>query len=396
MSELFTIEPLAAERPDLPTPALTRWQPLRIGVVELFHYDSEEFWFRDGHLLLRGNNGAGKSKVLSLTLPLLLDAQLKSSRVEPDGDAGKKMSWNLLMGIHLRRIGYSWIEFGRIDETGTARYLTLGIGLSAAAARPQVESWFFILEDVAHGARIGSELWLLRQGLVLTKERLKEALQGRGHVFDNAGSYRRAVDERLFRLGPERYGALMDTLIQLRQPQLSRKPDEASLSAALTESLPPLADDLLRDVADALGQIEEDRRQLEDFQALERAVGQFNRRYQTYAGTQSRREARLVRQAQTEFDNASRHFNQAQAQSETASAMEHQSMAAHDACDLALNVSRARFETLRSDPAMQDANRLDRARPTHGCSMPMPTPTVMPSWWPMPKWRWPARDERPR
>ena len=51
--------------PSLPVPALSRWQPLRLGLVELFHYDSEEFWFRDGHLLLKGNNGTGKSKVLS-------------------------------------------------------------------------------------------------------------------------------------------------------------------------------------------------------------------------------------------------------------------------------------------------------------------------------------------
>ena len=75
--------------PALPIPSRDRWQPLRIGLVDLFYYDSEEFWFRDGHLLLRGNNGTGKSKVLSLTLPFLVYAQLKSSRIEPDGDPGK-------------------------------------------------------------------------------------------------------------------------------------------------------------------------------------------------------------------------------------------------------------------------------------------------------------------
>jgi hypothetical protein len=84
-------------RPELPKPRRERWQPLRLGLVELFHYDSEEFWFRDGRLLLRGNNGTGKSKVLSLTLPFLFDAQLRPSRVEPDGDPGKKMAWNLLI-----------------------------------------------------------------------------------------------------------------------------------------------------------------------------------------------------------------------------------------------------------------------------------------------------------
>ena len=50
------------EKPALPTPGRSRWQPLRLGLVELFHYDSEEFCFRDGHLLLRGNNGTGNPR----------------------------------------------------------------------------------------------------------------------------------------------------------------------------------------------------------------------------------------------------------------------------------------------------------------------------------------------
>src|SRR5260370_9642976 len=105
-----------SEKPALPTPTLARWQPLRIGLVELFRYDSEEFWFRDGHLLLRGNNGTGKSKVLALTLPFLLDAQLKPSRTEPDGDPGKRMGCNLPLASYDRRVGYAWIEFGRVGE----------------------------------------------------------------------------------------------------------------------------------------------------------------------------------------------------------------------------------------------------------------------------------------
>jgi hypothetical protein len=134
-----------ADRPTLPVPTQLRWQPLRLGVVELFHYDSEEFWFRDGHLLLRGNNGTGKSKVLSLTLPFLLDAQLKPSRVEPDGDGAKKMAWNLLMNGYSRRMGYAWIEFGRRTEDGTPRYLTLGAGCRRRKAghkwRAGTSSW---------------------------------------------------------------------------------------------------------------------------------------------------------------------------------------------------------------------------------------------------------------
>src|SRR5690625_5516854 len=68
----------------LPEPQTTRWQPLRLGLVDLFYYDDEQFWFHDGRLLLRGNNGTGKSKVLALTLPFLLDGSIAARRVRSE------------------------------------------------------------------------------------------------------------------------------------------------------------------------------------------------------------------------------------------------------------------------------------------------------------------------
>ncbi|WP_313479973.1 TIGR02680 family protein [Stutzerimonas kunmingensis] len=348
-------------RPALPEPLRERWQPLRLGLVELFHYDSEEFWFHDGHLLLRGNNGTGKSKVLSLTLPLLLDAQLRSSRVEPDGDSGKKMAWNLLVGSYPRRIGYSWIEFGRRERDGRPRYLTLGVGLSAVDGRAQVESWFFIVEGdgATLDPRIGEDLWLTTaERQVLTRERLRDALGGRGQLFENHQLYRRAVDERLFQLGTRRYDALMDTLIQLRQPQLSKKPDETGLSNALSESLPPLPPELLGDVAEALNQLEEDRIQLEETRLLEQTVTQFERRYRIYTGMLARRQARELRQAQTHFDNASEARNQAQAERASAQRAQDEAFTEHEAAKLKYSAARELVDTLQSDPANQDANRL--------------------------------------
>ncbi len=361
--DVFATADAPLDRPPLPEPQRQRWQPLRIGLVELFHYDSEEFWFRDGHLLLRGNNGTGKSKVLSLTLPFLFDAQLRSSRIEPDGDSGKKMAWNLLMNSYPRRIGYAWIEFGRLAEDGRLRYLTLGAGLSAVAARAQVESWFFVLEQPdGAGPRIGRDLWLTNdQRVVLTRDRLREALEGRGQLFESAAAYRRAVDERLFHLGTRRYDALMDTLIQLRQPQLSKKPDEAGLSHALTEALPPMPQELLADVAEALNQLEEDRRQLDELKGLARAVERFDQRYRVYAGMLTRRQARELRQAQTDFDQASQERNQAQADLQAALAAETQAQQAQDQAERTLAAQRTRQETLQSDPINQDANRLESA-----------------------------------
>ncbi|HEU4375649.1 MAG TPA: TIGR02680 family protein [Telluria sp.] len=350
---------MAAALPALPEPTRLRWQPLRVGLVELFHYDSEEFWFRDGHLLLRGNNGTGKSKVLSLTLPFLFDAQLKSSRIEPDGDAGKKMAWNLLLGKHERRIGYAWIEFGRLADDGQVEYLTLGCGMAALAARTGVDSWFFITEQ----QRMGQELWLINpQRAVLTKDRLGAALAAHGQVFDTAGAYRRAVDERLFHLGEVRYGALMDTLIQLRQPQLSKKPNEDNLSGALTEALPPLPDDLLGDVAEAMSQLEEYSAQLQELSALHKAIAQFNRRYQVYARIDARRHARTLRTAQTGFDNASRDLHEARAALLSAQQVEAALQAQIASADAMLIRERAALAELQADPTMRDASRLEETK----------------------------------
>jgi hypothetical protein len=71
---------------ELPGPEAGRWRPLRIDLVDLFYRDIEEFHLYGGSLLLRGNNGTGKSKVLALTMPFLLDGELAPHRVEPDGE----------------------------------------------------------------------------------------------------------------------------------------------------------------------------------------------------------------------------------------------------------------------------------------------------------------------
>ncbi|MFD0854273.1 TIGR02680 family protein, partial [Actinomadura adrarensis] len=236
----------------LPRPLSERWKPLRAGLVDMFYYDVEEFRFHDGRLLLRGNNGTGKSKVLALTLPFLLDGELAPHRVEPDGDRQKRMEWNLLLGgkhPHPERLGYTWLEFGRRAADGTEEFLTLGCGLKAVRDRGIVRHWFFVTTG-----RVGTDLALVSStGVPLTRDRLRDAVEERNtvhdRVHDRASDYRRAVDEALFGLGEHRYAALVNLLIQLRQPQLSKKPDERLLSRALTEALPPLSPALIGTVA---------------------------------------------------------------------------------------------------------------------------------------------------
>jgi uncharacterized protein (TIGR02680 family) len=280
---------------ELPEPRSQRWQPLRCGLVEIFYYDEETFHFHDGRLLLRGNNGTGKSKVMALTLPFLLDGQLTPSRVEPDGDSAKRMEWNLLVGEYPERLGYTWLEFGRQGEEGPETF-TVGCGLKAVAGRP-VRSWFFTTPQ-----RIGGDLFLIDQGRSLSRERLSQALGSQGQLYDRAADYRRAIDERLFRLGEQRYGALLDLLLQLRQPQLAKKPDPNRLSQALSDALPPLWRGLISEVAEAYRSLDVYREEIQGLEETARAVDAFLGHYRHYAGIAARRRAEALTGANAEYE----------------------------------------------------------------------------------------------
>ena len=327
----------------------------------MFYYDAEEFWFHDGRLLLRGNNGTGKSKVLALTLPFLLDGELAPHRVEPDGDRQKKMEWNLLLGgkhPHPERIGYAWLEFGRRAADGTTEYRTLGCGLKAVAGRGIARHWFFVTTQ-----RPGQDLHLLPASRVpLTREKLREQIDGRGLVYDRAVDYRRAVDEALFGLGEHRYEALINLLIQLRQPQLSKRPDEKLLSRALTEALPPLSPGLVTTVAEAFRGLDEERDALRSVEEARQAADDFLRHYRRYARVAAKRKATGPRQAQSRYEQLGRDLTAAEEAYTTADAELRAARSELEELERERTRLEARREALRQDPAMRDARELDRRR----------------------------------
>lgn len=342
----------------VPVPTSERWKPLRAGLVDMFYYDAEEFRFHDGRLLLRGNNGTGKSKVLALTLPFLLDGELSPHRVEPDGDRQKRMEWNLLLGgrhPHPERLGYTWLEFGRLHPDGTPEYRTLGCGLKAVKDRGVARHWFFVTTR-----RVGVDLALVSDGGVsLTREKLREAVDGHGTVFDRAADYRRAVDEALFGLGEHRYAALVNLLIQLRQPQLSKKPDERLLSRALTEALPPLSPALITTVAEAFRGLDEERDALRALEEAHKAATDFLGHYVRYARIAAKRKAAGPRLTQSKYE----HLNRDHAEAETRFAAAETELAdvARVLEELAAEKTRleARRNALEAGPEMRDAKRIE-------------------------------------
>lgn len=284
----------------LPHPVARRFKPLRAGILDVWEYDRQEFWFADGRLILRGQNTSGKSKALVLLLPFVLDGETRAERLDPFGNRSKTMYWNLIDFDPERRsaVGYCWLEFGRVDDAGAEEYVTLIAGLRATRnAGRSVTTWFAVTPR-----RVGVDLDLTADGRALTAERLRAALDGQGHVHDHARDHRAAVDQALFGLGPDRYDALIHLLLQLRRPKLSEKLDLSKLTGLLTDALPPLDRGRMELLASAFARLDAESAGLEALEAAHAELCGFLDHYRAYAMLQVRLRADRVRSANSRFD----------------------------------------------------------------------------------------------
>ena len=73
-----------------------RWHANKLGLINFWYYDEQEFCFAKGRLLLRGSNGSGKSVTMQSAIPLLLDGNANPERLDPFGSHDRKMSGYLL------------------------------------------------------------------------------------------------------------------------------------------------------------------------------------------------------------------------------------------------------------------------------------------------------------
>lgn len=346
-----------APRPTLPEATrVDRWQPIRCGLLNLYRFDDEVFIFERGRLLLRGNNGTGKSRVLALTLPFLLEGEVASHRVEPDADPAKKMEWNLLMGRHSDRLGYTWIEFGRKLVDGGAEYVTLGCGLKAVEGRGLIAHWLFVTSQ-----RIGEDLFLAENRTAHSKARLEQDIGTAGKVFTKATDYQQAVDAKLFGLGGQ-YEALLNLLVQLRQPQLSRKFDEELVSNALSDALPPLSPLIIGEVAEAFRNLQTEEDALSYVKAAHVGAETFLREYRRYAQIAARRRAARVLAANREHRSAVSRQKQHETDKQNAERALVTIAEQTTTLDAAEEEIDAKQQALRDSPEKRSADQLEAVR----------------------------------
>lgn len=260
----------------------SKWQINKVGLVDFWYYDQEEFEFLDGRMLLRGSNGSGKSVTMQSFIPLLLDGNMRPERLDPFGSRARKME-NYLLGEEEEdreeRTGYLYMEFKRKE---TENYLTIGIGMRARKNK-KMEVWYFTITD---GRRVGKDFLLykdVQSKITYTKTELRNRIGDGGQVFDTQNEYMNCVNKLIFGFETiEEYKEMLELLIQLRTPKLSKDFKPTVINDILSNSLQPLSEDDLRPMSEAIENMDNIKTNLENLEESVKAAREIGRVYDKY------------------------------------------------------------------------------------------------------------------
>ena len=254
----------------------SRFRLARAGIHQVWQYD-DELSFGDGRLLLRGKNGAGKSKALEVLLPFLLDGDTR--RIDASGGGKTSLKWLMLDGwtAGTNRLGYLWAEFMRVDDEGEPRRLTLGAMIRASASTGEAKAEFFVTTRA-----VGDELPLLDPDRRPSREKARD-LVGHDNWYERPADYRARVARELFGLSDlARYRNLVHLLYGLRRPTIGDRIESGELVKVLSDALPPLDDDVIDKVARNLDDLDSVREELARLEKTNAALTAFLKSYRGY------------------------------------------------------------------------------------------------------------------
>ena len=281
----------------------SRWQANKIGLINFWYYDEQEFPFVKGRMLLRGSNGSGKSVTMQSVVPLLLDGNMSPERLDPFGSRDRKMSSYLLEEDDGReeRTGYLYLEFKRQDSD---TYLTIGMGIRARKGK-NLDKWYFSLTD---GRRVGKDFFLYKdtgEKVTLSKKELENRIGTGGRVIDRQADYMEYVNRQIFGFETaEEYKEMIDLLIQLRTPKLSKDFKPSVINDILSDSLQPLSDDDLRPMSEAIENMDTMNMNLKNRKEAKQAAEKIQGVFSKYNQKLLYEKADRYEQAEIKLENA--------------------------------------------------------------------------------------------
>ncbi|PWV94547.1 uncharacterized protein (TIGR02680 family) [Paenibacillus cellulosilyticus] len=224
-----------------------RFHPNRLGFFNFWYHTDSEFEFSKGKLFIRGKNGSGKTITTTMGVPVLIDGNKRANRLDPMGSRDRHMV-DLLLGEesisgHKDRIGYLYFEYKNGNQ-----YITTGIGMHGFRDTGRLNSWYFILSD---GRRIGRQVRLFDeewvggnlQKVVKNKPAMREALGPHTFFTESQEEYMEEVSRRLFGFPDVKmFRDLVELLLNLRSPKLSRDLKPGVVNEILSTSLQELTE----------------------------------------------------------------------------------------------------------------------------------------------------------
>ncbi|GAA4958119.1 TIGR02680 family protein [Actinoplanes utahensis] len=333
-----------------------RYRLHRAGICNVWQYDDQVFDFEDGRLLLRGKNGAGKSKALELLLPFLLDGDTK--RLDATGGGRTTFRWLMSEGASgVNRQGFVWLELRRVDEREVERFVTLGAVVRWSSSTAEARLTYFVT-----AARIGAEVTLVEGRQPVPIDRLRETL-GEGALINSARDYRARVGREVFGIAdPGRYRNLVHLLYRLRRPTIGDRIEAGQLTAELGEALPPVDDDVLDSVAHNLDDLETVRADLGRLEATHSALSDLMTTYRGYLRGELRRRVHAVDEALTRLRAQRRQAGQAEREVDRARTAEEEALAAVGHWDRAYREASAELRALRESAGYRAVQELAQRR----------------------------------
>lgn len=262
---------------------MNRIRVTKIGLLNFWLYDEEEYDFYGGNLILRGTNGSGKSVTMQSFIPLILDGNKSPDRLDPFGSKERKIE-DYIIGESdsiQKDEATSYLYMETYNESND-KYITIGLGFRGRKGKP-VDSWGFTLKD---GKRVGIDFFLYKDPsnkIPLTKNELKARLGSFNEFTDTTRDYKAMVNRLLFGFSNlDTYDEFIKLLLQLRSNKLSKDYKPTNLINVLNTVLQPLTEDDLRPLSEAIEQMNKTKEHIETLEKNARSLKDFLRSYNNY------------------------------------------------------------------------------------------------------------------
>lgn len=336
-----------------------RWRLIGAGLSNVWRFGDLELPAASGRLLLRGQNGTGKTTALEALWPYLLD--LNSARLAAGKARSTSLSTLMREGASgKRRLGHAWFTVSSPGE-GTWSF---GVRLQySEGASPPVKALPFAMPG-----RPLHELNLHTAGRTpLTTEQFEEAVARLGgQVFEEPEDYVAHLAARLYAT-PDggQLKTLGGRLREVRNPSLLGEVSPQGAADALRESLPGVSEDVITATAEALAESDATREAFTRDKEAAEILEKFRDDWSAHAvgvvftaHESAKAAASDVRERQKGVDTCTAELKAAQDATATAKKR-------HDGLVAEVAVLDAELVALRNLPAYKDAGRLGDLEKAH-------------------------------